>query len=101
MMDGLRYERGGKGKYWIPKPTARTGLLSTPGPSDRTRYTSAGEAERGDNKKWRGGDYGAMQEVEIDGDDEKLYDAARKLEYGDYNVRALPTALKLPRSQKC
>ena len=32
MMEGMRYERGGKGKYWIPKPgeaTARTPLLSS------------------------------------------------------------------------
>jgi len=90
MMDGLRYERGGKGKYWIPKPTARTGLLGAPGPSDRARVISAGEAERGNNRKWRGGDYGALQETEIDEDDEKLYDVARKLEYGDYNVHINP-----------
>lgn len=101
MMDGLRYERGGKGKYWIPKPTARTGLLGNPGPSGRTRYTNAGEAERGGNGRWGGSDYGAMQEVEIDNDDENLYEAARKLEYGDYNVRTPPPASRLSHSLKC
>lgn len=85
MMDGLRYERGGKGKYWIPKPTSRTGLLNSPGPSGRESPMSPGEAERGPNR-WRGADYGAMEEVEIDEDDEKLYSHARALEYGDYNV---------------
>ncbi|RPB01225.1 DUF300-domain-containing protein [Choiromyces venosus 120613-1] len=100
MMDGLRYERGGKGKYWIPKPTARTGLLSAPGPSDRLRSINAGDAERGDNRKWRGGDYGALQETEIDEDDEKLYDAARKLEYGDYNYPVI-TAHEPWRNHRC
>ncbi|KAG0633988.1 organic solute transporter Ostalpha-domain-containing protein [Tuber brumale] len=100
MMDGLRYERGGKGKYWIPKPTARTGLLSAPGPSDRSRSISVGEAERGDNRKWRGGDYGALREIEIDEDDETLYDAARKLEYGDYNYPVI-TAHEPWRNHRC
>ncbi|PWW75104.1 DUF300-domain-containing protein [Tuber magnatum] len=100
MMDGLRYERGGKGKYWIPKPTARTGLLGAPGPSDRSRSISAGDAERGDNRKWRGGDYGALQETEIEEDDEKLYDAARKLEYGDYNYPVI-TAHEPWKNHRC
>lgn len=86
MMEGLRYQRDGKGKYWIPKPTSRAGLLSRPGPSDRTSLMTPGEAERGPNRMWSGGDYGALEETEIDEDDEKLFDIARALEYGDYNV---------------
>jgi hypothetical protein len=86
MMEGLRYERGGKGKYWIPQPTARTGLLSGPGPSNADRQIPAGNAESGENRAWKGGDYGAFEETDLDDDDEKLYDSARSLEFGDYNV---------------
>lgn len=89
MMEGLRYERGGKGKYWIPKPNARTGLLSGPGPSDTSRPISAGHAQYGETRAWTGGNYGAMEETEIDDEDEKLYGNARALEFGDYNVGTL------------
>ncbi|KAH8155621.1 uncharacterized protein LAJ45_00631 [Morchella importuna] len=99
MMDGLRYERGGKGKYWIPKPTSRTGLLNSPGPSGRESPMSPGEAERGPNR-WRGADYGAMEEVEIDEDDEKLYSHARALEYGDYNYPVI-TAHEPWKNHRC
>lgn len=89
MMEGLRYERGGKGKYWIPQPTARSGLLSSPGPStvDRDRQTTAGSAESAENwASWTGGDYGALEETNLDGEDERLFENARSLEFGDYNV---------------
>lgn len=86
MMEGLRYERGGKSKYWIPKPTASTGLLSAPGPSSNSRSISPREAQQGENRKWYGGEAGGLQELEIDEEDEKLYESARKMEYGDYNV---------------
>lgn len=99
MMEGLRYERGGKGKYWIPKPTSRTGLLTSPGPSGRESPMSPGEAERGPNR-WRGTDYGAMEEVEIDEDDERLFNSARELEYGDYNYPVI-TAHEPWRNHRC
>jgi len=38
MMEGMRYERGGKGKYWIPRPgegNSRTPLLAKNGGSSR------------------------------------------------------------------
>lgn len=92
MMEGLRYERGGKGKYWIPQPTSRTGLLTGPGPSNvkRDREIRAGDAESGSNRAYRGGNYGAMDEPDINDEDERLYTDARTLEYGDYNVIPLP-----------
>ncbi|KAF8544968.1 organic solute transporter Ostalpha-domain-containing protein [Trichophaea hybrida] len=85
MMEGLRYERGGKGKYWIPQPTARTGLLRGPGPSNADRQIPAGNAESGENRAWKGGDYGAFDETDLNDEDEKLYNSARSLEFGDYN----------------
>ena len=88
MMDGMRYERGGKGKYWIPKPhqaNSRTPLLSTAGASNgepRPRSKSRGKAH----------DYRAAEpdaEIGIDAEDERLYTNARALEFGDWNVSGL------------
>jgi Organic solute transporter Ostalpha len=84
MMDGMRYERGGKGKYWIPKPhqvNSRTPLLSSAGTSNgEHRARSSSQAL----------DYRAASpdaEVAIDAEDERLYTSARALEFGDWNVR--------------
>jgi Organic solute transporter Ostalpha len=83
MMDGMRYERGGKGKYWIPKPhqaNNRTPLLSGGG-------IGSGEAGTGSRSKAhedRANEHSA--EVVIDAEDERLYTNARALEFGDWNV---------------
>jgi len=87
MMEGLRYHKGGKSKYWIPKPTATTGLLSAPGLSSSSRPMSPAVAERGSNRKWYGDELNGLEELEIDTEDEKLFEDAREMEYGDYNVR--------------
>lgn len=82
MMDGMRYERGGKGKYWIQKPgqpSSRTPLLS----GNRISRAPAPEA------RGRAGDYRAADpdwEIAIDAEDERLYNNARALEFGDWNV---------------
>ncbi|KIW16219.1 hypothetical protein PV08_06270 [Exophiala spinifera] len=81
MMDGMRYERGGKAKYWIPKPqgpSARTPLLSGKGSSRPPAPEARGHAH----------DYRAAEpdiEVGMDAEDERLYTNARALEYGDWN----------------
>lgn len=85
MMDGMRYERGGKGKYWIPKPgeaTARTPLLSD-GPS-RSRSLSPKKALQGDPNYGYGN--GSVDEQGLEPEEERLYERARRLEYGDWNV---------------
>ncbi|PLB37835.1 OSTA/TMEM184 family protein [Aspergillus candidus] len=75
---GMRYERGGKGKYWIPMPgeaNSRTPLLS--GSSDGDRRGSA--ADR----------YNSPSDVEdfgLDEEHERLFAQARELEFGDWNV---------------
>jgi Organic solute transporter Ostalpha len=87
MMDGMRYERGGKGKYWIPKPgeaTARTPLLSD-GPS-RPRSLSPKKALQGDPHYGYGN--GNVDEQALDPEEERLYEKARRLEFGDWNARA-------------
>ena len=92
MMEGMRYERGGKGKYWIPKPgdaNVRTPLLSkvvdasceahTMSPSDR------GVIERVDT----GPETEEVEPLEVDQEDERLFQNARALKFGDWNVRRL------------
>ena len=80
MEDGMRYERGGKGKYWIPKsaPNSKTPLLSGTGSK-----TSLAPESRG-----RAIDYRAAEpdlEIAIDAEDERLFTNARALEFGDWN----------------
>ncbi|KAK4079408.1 hypothetical protein Trihar35433_513 [Trichoderma harzianum] len=78
LREGMRYERGGKGKYWIPKPgevNATSPLLGNGnGSSSSTRPDQLNENV-----------HGTFEEPEIDADDEHLYDNARQLEYGDWN----------------
>lgn len=76
---GMRYERGGKGKYWLPDPQqeGRKPLLD---PSRNGAGASASTAK-----------YGALSEHDDDepylsADDERLYDDAKQLEFGDWNV---------------
>lgn len=87
MMQGMRYERGGKGKYWIPRPgeaTSRTPLLSKDGPS-RTRSMSPSKPRQNDGQ-YMGYGNGSVDEQVLDPDEERLYERARRLEYGDWNV---------------
>ncbi|KAJ9203649.1 hypothetical protein DTO164E3_279 [Paecilomyces variotii] len=98
VMDGMRYQRGGKAKYWIPKPgeiNSRTPLLSEPGPSrssseDRMRRSSVIDRYR---------TYGEMEEAALDGEDERLFTLARSLEFGDWNYPVI-TANEVPRDQR-
>lgn len=89
MMQGMRYERGGKGKYWLPqsgKADDRTPLLSS---NDRDQSPAPGSG-RGTAPEARGHahEYRATEpdlEIAIDPEDERLYDNARALEFGDWN----------------
>ena len=84
MMDGMRYERGGKGKYWIPKPhqpTSRTPLLA-----GSANHAPAPES-RGKANEYRAAD--PDWEFAVDAEDERLFDSARALEFGDWNVSCI------------
>ncbi|KAM4056624.1 organic solute transporter ostalpha domain-containing protein [Hirsutella rhossiliensis] len=77
LREGMRYERGGKGKYWIPKPgeiNAASPLLGSNGEPSSSRPDLIN-----DNT------HGTFEEPEIDDDDERLYSSARQLEFGDWN----------------
>lgn len=75
LKEGMRYERGGKGKYWIPRPdeiTQNTPLLgANGGPSRRSNSSSPHHDD--------------VDEVILDPEEEQLYAGARKLEFGDWN----------------
>ena len=87
MMEGMRYERGGKGKYWIPKPgeaNARTPLLGKAGPGESRAISPSTAAPSGRDYAGRVTDN--IEPLEIDKDEERLYENARALEFGDWNV---------------
>jgi hypothetical protein len=74
--DGMRYERGGKGKYWIPRPdeiNQTTPLLGANGGPSRRNGSISPHTN-------------SLEELVLDPDEELLYENARKLEYGDWNV---------------
>lgn len=86
MMEGMRYERGGKGKYWIPKPgeiNSRTPLLG--GSAGPSRAATMSASKRGRDLH---GDSGAdeAEEAKLDAEDERLFTTAKALEFGDWNV---------------
>lgn len=77
LKEGMRYERGGKGKYWIPKPgeiNSTTPLLHSNGEASENRPDQINENT-----------HNTFDEPEIDQDDERMYNLARQLEYGDWN----------------
>ncbi|TKA75238.1 hypothetical protein B0A49_04219 [Cryomyces minteri] len=92
MMQGMRYERGGKGKYWIPQPghsDAKTPLLSKVTGS-RARTMSPGNGRSSSPSPNGAGKYGTTSSTEPDDpilnpEDERLYTNARALEFGDWN----------------
>jgi hypothetical protein len=89
LKDGMRYERGGKAKYWIPRPdeiNQTTPLLGAPngGPSRRSESLSP--------------HINGFDELVLDPDEELIYDQARKLEFGDWNVSAISFSISHPLS---
>ncbi|EPS43490.1 hypothetical protein H072_2536 [Dactylellina haptotyla CBS 200.50] len=86
IMEGMRYERGGKGKYWIPKPTptSRTALLGSVGSAagiieDPVHRAAASVSKYGSTTP------NELEDTAMDEDIEKLYTDARAMEFGDYN----------------
>jgi hypothetical protein len=91
MMEGMRYERGGKGKYWIPKPgeaNLRTPLLAG---QSRTPRSLSPSRPIENNAQFMGYNEGpgSIEEDNLDAEEERLYNKARKLIYGDWNVSFL------------
>lgn len=84
MMDGMRYERGGKGKYWIPKPSeinSKTPLLGAFGGPSRAKSPKTGTTWPHDYEGLDG-----PEQPKLDAEDEKLFESARALEFGDWHA---------------
>jgi hypothetical protein len=77
----MRYQRGGEAKYWIPKPGEVRGEMSANTPL----LNSDGGPSGAGNPTPRYTD-GSTDETSLDKFDERLYDKARELEFGDWNV---------------
>ncbi|OBS19485.1 hypothetical protein FPOA_11211 [Fusarium poae] len=77
LKEGMRYERGGKGKYWLPKP----------GEVNSTTPLLRGNGESSDNRpdQINENTHGTFEEPEVDAEEDRLYEQARQLEYGDWN----------------
>jgi len=89
MAEGMRYERGGKGKYWIAKPgqSEHEPLLSKV-TSSRARAMSPGphKALNNTGAKYGAADDDDVEDLTLNAEDERLFDSARALEFGDWNV---------------
>lgn len=95
--EGLRYERGGKGKHWVPQPEAHahTPLLGSIGRNGYTGLVIHDFDERykhfSQTNKWNST---APIELEIDDEDEQIYKKARTMEFGDYNFPVIEVRLR-------
>ncbi|KAE8393693.1 DUF300-domain-containing protein [Aspergillus alliaceus] len=90
MMHGMRYERGGKGKYWIPKP----GEINS-----RTPLLAGAESNRRGSIVDRFRSPSDIEESTLDEGDEQLFIKARALEFGDWNYPVI-TANQAPQDQR-
>ncbi|RDW90293.1 uncharacterized protein DSM5745_02068 [Aspergillus mulundensis] len=93
VMHGMRYERGGKAKYWLPQPgevNSRTPLLGGSEGSSSSRRGSTLDRYRS---------HSASEESTLDDADEKLFSQARELEFGDFNYPVI-TANLVPKDQR-
>ncbi|KAF4126464.1 Pfam:DUF300 [Geosmithia morbida] len=81
LREGMRYERGGKGKYWIPKP----GETSTTTPLLGSGNGAAGSSRSAPLDYSNDSIHGTFDEPVLDPEEDRMYDAARELEYGDWN----------------
>lgn len=93
MREGMRYERDGRGKYWIPSSGGgdnKQPLLSRWADS-HARTMSPGNGSR---SRSRAKNYGAVtepEEPELDAEEERLYENAHALEFGDWNYPVINT----------
>jgi len=87
LLQGMRYERGGKGKYWIPRPNeinSRTPLLGdhpqSSGASNNTFYSKTGRTEDDDRNP-------DVEDSNLDAEDERLFASAKVLEFQPDNEK--------------
>jgi hypothetical protein len=94
MAEGMRYERNGRGKYWVPSPSdSRQPLIQKYAPSHARTLSPSGGQNRSTSRGSKG--YGTNnnepEEPELDEEEERLYTNARSLEFGDWNYPVINT----------
>lgn len=72
---GMRYERGGRGKYWLPNPHEI---------NEHTSLLQGGESSRERSQSRTNGTLD-FDEPSLDPGEEDLYKKAKKMEFGDWN----------------
>ncbi|KAG8166934.1 hypothetical protein KVR01_002623 [Diaporthe batatas] len=72
---GMRYERGGRGKYWLPNPNEI---------NEHTSLLQGGESSRERSQSRTNGTVD-FEEPGLDPGEEDLYKKAKKMEFGDWN----------------
>jgi hypothetical protein len=82
LKQGMRYKRGGEAKYWIPRPEEVRGEVSA-----NTPLLNPNGGPSGTTPKYSNGN---TDETSLDAHDEDLFDKARELEFGDWNVSLTP-----------
>ncbi|KAF1345230.1 organic solute transporter Ostalpha-domain-containing protein [Delphinella strobiligena] len=99
MREGMRYGRGGKGKYWLPERShadSKTPLLAHL-KNSRARTMSPGGGAKSPSPSRTLNSYGAPEEPGepeepvLDAEEERLYTNARALEFGDWNYPVINT----------
>ncbi len=85
---GMRYERGGKGKYWIPSPDRVNASEVNPYTPLLGGSNGGGQSSAGPSRNNSRSQESIIFETTLDPEMEQLFDQARQLEYGDWNVRA-------------
>lgn len=89
LKQGMRYKRGGEAKYWIPRPEEVRGEVSANTPLLGSNGGPSGHGDaNGGTPKYSTGD---TDETGLDAKDEDLFDKARELEFGDWNVSVMCT----------
>lgn len=86
LMQGMRYGRSGKGKYWIPKPgqnDSNTPLLH-PGSDDEESVSPSRGSEYA-HARYGTTSHDLVDDFAPDPEDENLFASARALEFGDWN----------------
>lgn len=94
MREGMRYERNGRGKYWLPPPghpNHKTPLLSKFTDSRARTMSPGGHMSKSQSPSARYGTSDEPEEPSLDPEEERLYTTARALEFGDWNYPVINT----------
>jgi hypothetical protein len=101
---GLRYSRGGQGKYWLPQPTSPSRLERSPEDGVSTPLTNEDGEHVVQNSTISANEGLVVIGFDLpfgdpDSDDEDLYGSSRKYLFGDYNYPCIDASSELARTE--